>query len=475
MPSKKFTEKKQSPKMKTNKKIRKKTKKKKTLNLLFVGLGLTGVALASATAGAILALSLSSRNPPLKKQELTPEQEAVFKQDEPLTEEETFKIPELTKPVNILLIGTKVLTSESDEHRNSNLGYHALVNSFKGLADTMLLLRFDPYTRKLTVLSIPRDTRTFVEGVGVTKINVANYFGGAPLSAKATKNLLGDVEIHRYVRVNIQAIEKLIDALGGVEVYVPKDMKYNDFSQHLFIDLKQGQQVLDGNKAIQFLRFRYDKYGDIGRVQRQQMLMRAVVEQTLQPTTLIKIPKIFEIINEHIDTNLEINELIALSGFAAKMKRSNVQMLLVPGNFSSDGKQEVSYWVPHRRKIREIMAQHFEVGDYQARYEYANLARVNVAIQDSIGNPQAVRKMVTHLREAGYKRVFVSQEDWREQLPVTRIIAQKGDDASAAAIRASLGVGEVLVESTGVIASDITIVIGEDWQDNLDIVFNTDY
>ncbi|NES46276.1 MAG: LCP family protein, partial [Moorea sp. SIO2C4] len=239
--------------------------------MLWLWLGFTAVAMSSAAAGAILAVSLAST--PLLQNELTPDEKSVFNQEETISSN-SMHLPELTRPVNILFLGIKVLTSDLKQPPEVDLGYHALVNSLEGLSDTMLLLRFDPNGEKVKVLSMPRDTQTRIEKHGKIKLNAANYFGGPALTAKAVSDLLDDVPIDRYIRVNVQGVEKLVDALGGVTVYIPKDMKYTDHSQHLYINLKKGRQHLDGNKAMQFLRFRYDKYGDIGRVQRQQMLMR---------------------------------------------------------------------------------------------------------------------------------------------------------------------------------------------------------
>merc|ERR1712054_6705 len=288
-------------------------KKPKGLNWLFISVGLTAVSLASAAAGAFLAVSLSAT--PLQQSSLTPEEEEVFSQNEAISYK-SLQLPELSRPVNVLVLGTKVLTSEIDEKPKEDLGYHALVNSFKGLSDTMVLVRFDPLSKKLRVLSIPRDTQASIR-YELRKINEANYYGGPALAAESVSKLLGGVEIDRYVRVNIQGVEKFIDALGGVDMYVPKDMKYTDHSQHLYIDLKEGEQHLDGEKAVAFLRFRYDRYGDIGRVQRQQMFMRALVEQALKPQTLLRIPEVLSIVSAYIDTNLTVEELLALSGFAS--------------------------------------------------------------------------------------------------------------------------------------------------------------
>ncbi|MBE9128868.1 MULTISPECIES: LCP family protein [unclassified Coleofasciculus] len=437
--------------------VKKKRVKKKSGRWLWLWLGFTGLAMLSATAGAMLAVSLASM--PLLQSQLSPEEAAIFGKGGSIARS-SMRLPELTRPVNILILGTKVLTSDLNQQPDEDPGYHALVNSFDGLSDTMLLVRFDPEARKLAVLSVPRDTKTYVEGVGLTKINAANYHGGPALTAKATSELLEGVGIDRYIRVNVQGIEKLVDALGGVTVYVPKDMKYKDDSQHLYIDLKEGRQHLNGNQAMQFLRFRYDKYGDVGRVQRQQMLMRALMEQALNPTTLARMPKILSVIQSHLDTNLSVEELVALVGFGAQTKRSDVQMLMVPGRFSSDGHNEVSYWLPNHRQIEQMMAQHFDQG-YSDQSDL-DPGYLRVAIQDSTGEPEAVQALVNTLQEAGYRNVYVD-ESWKEPLRVTRIVAQQGDDTSAAAIRADLGFGEVRVESTGSLGSDVTIQLGQDW------------
>ncbi len=421
---------------------------------LWIWLSLTAVATVSATAGAMLAVSIS---------EITSGDDTTIP-DEPksaILETKGFALPELTRSVNILVLGTKVLTSDLDDRTEDELGYHALVDSFHGLSDTMLLLRFDTEKEKLTVLSIPRDTRARISGHGIDKINVANYYGGSELAANTIADLLGGVQIDRVVRVNVQGVEKIIDALGGVTVYVPKDMKYVDESQHLYINLKQGKQHLDGNKAMQFLRFRYDRLGDIGRVQRQQMLMRSLVEQALKPSSLVRLPKVMSIIKSNVETDLKGDELLALAGFGAKVERSKIQMLMLPGYFSGDGKEEVSYWLPNTRRINLIMAQHFDMGDKIA--EALNPAYVRVAIQDSTGDKEAVAAMTRYLREVGYTRVFMA-DDWQEPLAKTRIVAQHGDTITGDALRSALGVGEVRVESTGSLGSDLTIQIGQDWR-----------
>jgi polyisoprenyl-teichoic acid--peptidoglycan teichoic acid transferase len=422
------------------------------------GFGLAGVAMLSATAGALLAVSLSTT--PLQQQKLTPEEAAVFSQGD--MAKLNMKMPELTRPVNILVLGLKVLTSDIEGSANKNLGYEVWENSFKGLTDTMLLVRFDPQNKKLSVLSIPRDTRTYVEGRGEVKINEANYHGGPASSAKSVSGLLGGVGIDRYVTVNIHGIKSLVDALGGITINVPKDMKYTDQTQHLYIDLKAGKQRLNGEQIVQYLLYRHDDLGDIGRVQRQQTLMRAFVEQEVNISLLSRLPKILSVVQSHIDTNLSIEELVALAGFATQTQRSDVQMLMVPGKFSDNKDYKASYWLPDQSAIETLVAEHFDFGQNSWKIENADATFLKVAIQDSTGDRSAVADFVKTLTQAGYRNVQV-YKGWAEPIDVTTIVAQDGDIKSAEAIRQSLGFGDVLVESTGSLQSDVTIRLGKDW------------
>jgi polyisoprenyl-teichoic acid--peptidoglycan teichoic acid transferase len=461
--------------------LKKRPKKLHQGKAIIVGLGLAGVSIVSAVVGAFLAVTVSDV-PPLKQVELTQEEQKVFSETDMVAA--NLNIPELKRPVNILLLGIKVVSSDLENrgiaYEKQDVGYDHLVNSFHGLSDSMLLLRFDPEKEKVSVLSIPRDTRVNIEGYGIRKINHANDYGGPALTAKVASELLGGVKIDRYVRVNVQGVEKLIDALGGITVNVPKDMKYNDFSQHLYIDLKKGVQHLDGDKTMQFLRYRYDEFGDISRVQRQQMLMRSAVEQTLKPATIIKIPKILSVIQSHLDTNLTVRELMALSNFASKTDRSNIQMMMLPGDFN-DPHERVSYWLPNEQRIHKLMTQHFELrkndSDYLAIADRRAAAlegeynlqspRIRIAIQDSTDSQQALQSSLDTLRDAGYRQVSASK-NWQTSLPVTRIIAQSGDDEAAQEVRTILGVGEVVVESTGVLGSDVTVQLGRDWKKQLE-------
>ncbi len=423
-------------------------------------LGMSGLAMVSATVGALFAVSLTSK--PLLHTELSPDEAAVFDSDR--IAGSGLRLSELTRPVNILLLGMSVLPPDvkNPPPETRQMRYQPELNSFEGLSDVMLLIRFDPEKKKMVTLSIPRDTRVRVEGHGVQKINAANVDGGPALTAKTVSNLLSGVGIDRYVRINVLGVAKLIDALGGVTVYVPKDMKYKDESQHLYINLKAGKQHLNGDQALQLLRFRHDALGDIGRIQRQQMVMRALMDQSLNPATLGQLPKILDVVKEHIDTNLTVEELVALMGFGVRTNHSNMHMLMVPGRFSDKREFDSSYWLPDTQHINSLMAQHFDL-DTGNQPQAANPASLRIAVQNSTGSRRAeIQPLIIALEKAGYRNIYVAKS-WGEPLEVTHIVAQQGDGSSAESIRNTVGFGEVRVESTGNLASDISIQVGKDW------------
>ncbi|MBW4657477.1 MAG: LCP family protein [Drouetiella hepatica Uher 2000/2452] len=397
---------------------------------------------------------------PLAQRHLTSEEAKVFNQGEISSGD--LQLPVLTRPVNILILGTKVLSSDvaNPPSSSKNLGYEPTINSLEGLSDTLLLLRFDPANQKLIALSIPRDTRTLVAG-RLTKINEANAVGGPASAAKAVSDLLGGVGIDRYVRINVLGVGKLVDALGGVTTYVPQDMRYQDDTQHLYINLKKGEQHLNGDQALQLLRFRHDQYGDIGRIQRQQMLMRSLMEQTLKPATVAKLPQILAVIQSNIDTNLSIEELIALTGFAAKTDRAKVQMLMVPGDFSSSDQSETSYWLPSEDKITALVSHYFDIPAPDYAGDSLSAPLVRIALQDSTGQTELAQATLKSLGEDGYSNTFVDNP-WSQPLAKTRIIVQQGNASAGEAIHKVLGFGEVLTESTGNLESDITIRLGQD-------------
>ena len=366
---------------------------------------------------------------------------------------------QVSRPVTILLMGL-------DEARDID---GAVPTDLVGRTDTMLLARVDPEAETINVMSIPRDTRVEIPGYGIDKINEANVEGGAELAAQTVSYNFNQVPIDRYVRVSTAAFREIVDLVGGVEVFVPKSMQYEDKTQGLVIDLEPGWQTLNGDEAEQFARFRQDNLGDIGRVQRQQILLKALRDRMINPKVITQLPQIVRILQSHIDTNLSTEEILALAGFGLQLEREDLNMVMLPGRFSSPSEYRASYWIADTNNTNEVMQKFFDAEPealLATDTPRRSISRLRIAVQNASRGPFMGRSVADHLREEGFRNVYVV-EDWPDFHHQTTIIAQRGDLDGAGFLEAVLGTGKVVADSTGDLDSDITIRVGDDWAEQL--------
>jgi len=241
----------------------------------------------------------------------------------------------LDRPYQILVMGVdRVLTAKP-----------GTPEIFDGRTDSMLLVRLDKNDRRINILSIPRDTQVKIPDYGRVKINAANVYGGKDLAISTVKSTLNGVTIDRYVRIDTSGLDEIIDAIGGVEINVPKAMKYTDNTQKLFIDLKPGLQTLNGKQAEGFVRFRNDAESDLGRIKRQQILLQAVKAKLTSPWLLFKLPQLMPVIQKNIDTNLTNDEMLAIAGFGVSVNPKNINSASLTGYPSYPGQFKSLYWL----------------------------------------------------------------------------------------------------------------------------------
>ncbi|NEP44644.1 MAG: LCP family protein, partial [Okeania sp. SIO2H7] len=340
---------------------------------------------------------------------------------------------------------------------------------FLGRSDTMLLLRVDPKENNVSLLSIPRDTLVSIPGVGRTRINEANVVGGVSMVKEILGDTLNDLEIDRYVRVSKGAFRELIDLLGGVEVFVPRRMSYIDNTQKFKIDLAAGWQTLDGEQAEQFARFRDKVYGDIGRIQRQQLLLTALQNRVTSPAVLPRLPGIVRVMQKYVDTNLSFEEMLALVSFGLQLERDRLKMVMLPGRPSQTDEYYASYWIVDAEGRDRVMYQYFNLkspefiyNSYSNIYAYSLLPHeVKLAVQNASGDATLGEKAIASLRELGYDRAYLVPA-WSEREYYSTVIVQGGALQAGETLTNTLGFPRLDATSTGEIGSDLTIRLGED-------------
>jgi len=252
--------------------------------------------------------------------------------------------PDLDKPLNILLLG-------ADSREQSD----------PGRVDTIILVRLDPTTKHVCLLSFPRDTRVTIPGHGINKLNQASsgYYqgGGTSLLVDTIEaDLLPGLRIDYTVKTDFAGFGAIIDALGGVTIDVEERMLYKGVD--VLIDLQPGVQHLDGEQALEYARFRMDAIGDFGtwsgedhgRVARQKKLLAAIIDQTKDVRTLLRLPGIIRTVQAAVTTDMSFSVMARIGMTYKDVAQANVESVPFPG--LPEYVDGISYVIPNTDVLR---------------------------------------------------------------------------------------------------------------------------
>ena len=229
-------------------------------------------------------------------------------------------------------------------------------------ADTILVVSLDNGTGRVRFINIPRDTLVTVPVTGV-QARLADVYpaGGAPMMVRQVNNLLG-ISIHQYVVMDMQAFAHFIDALGGIDVYVETNMDYQDPEAGLTIHLEQGYRHLDGAKSLEYLRYRGEELGDVGRVQRQQKFVKAIYSKILQFETLPRLPAIADIFKNEVETSAEVFDSAHLANVLRGISSEQPISVMLPGTTAEN---DYTIWIPDGAAIQNRMQELFRPSDIE--------------------------------------------------------------------------------------------------------------
>lgn len=382
-----------------------------------------------------------------------------------------------------------------DENTRKNLGeFKCLVLGIStdlqgsSLTDTIMVASYNPNTQKATLLSIPRDTYTGKNSAKATayeKINALYGRKNRPDETLEAVNEITGLDIKYYAVVKTEALIELVDTIGGVTFNVPIDMKYDDPTQDLHIDLKAGEQLLDGDKAEQLVRFRHGnwdpktrtyptypaEYGDndLGRMRTQREFIMQVIKQTAKVENIFKIGEILDVAKNNLITNIDFDVAKDYIPYIVEFDTANILTSTLPGTVPDLSQtNNVSIFVYNKKETKALVQELFLDRDKTEEdlEEEGNLitkkSEIKIEVLNGSGDKDNLDDVIKKLKAEGYK---VSQKDTTNETSKTVVIKNKDVSSEISDdIIETIGVGVAQKSESTSSQKNITIIIGKDYE-----------
>jgi len=377
-------------------------------------------------------------------------------------------------------IVTTLIGTDPEKAKNMPDFYCLLMGKSQNMTDTIIVAKYSPNTGNAALLSIPRDSFVGKNKKAATasdKIN-SKYQISPQKTLDAVNDLTG-LNIKYYVTIDTAALRHLVDAIGGVTFNVPINMDYDDSSQDLYIHLKAGEQLLNGEQAEWVVRFRHNNNGtsypvsygdnDLGRMRTQREFIMEVAKQTLKIENITKINEILKIAEEEVETNIDWNTMSNYIPALMNFKPENIRTETLPG--VPEYCNGVAVYLVNETKSKELVNELFltDEGNTSENGEMntneVNTGKVEektfkVEILNGTGSSTKLQKAIEQLKAQGYK---VTKQGTTNIASETTIINRTQNTSKEEnSLKALLGAG---VPITGENNSnvDFTIILGRDY------------
>ena len=358
------------------------------------------------------------------------------------------------------------------------------------LTDTIMVASYNPNTQKANLLSIPRDTfvgKNTAKATGAQKINALYNIYRNPQKTLDAVNEITGLDIKYYALIETEGLIELIDAIGGVEYNIIRDMNYDDPTQDLHIHLKAGLQMVDGEKAEQLLRYRHDNNGasysyeygnnDLGRMRTQRDFIVTTLKQTLKPSNIFKIGQILEIANKNIQTNIELSLAKDYIPYAVEFDTDNMQTAVLPGTVPSlKETNNVSIYVYNKTESKALIDSMFNSDDETTEGDSTNTttnnttsqttaetenSNIKIELLNGTGDTTKLAEAKEKLENAGFNVLKTGKTSTISKTIITNKKSVTNNKLNE--LKQTLGVGSISTDKTKYSQVDVTIVIGKDF------------
>ncbi len=227
-------------------------------------------------------------------------------------------------------------------------------------SDTMMFVSFNPDSKKLDMISIPRDTYYHRQGydrLDKRKINSVYGDHGANGVKTVVSDILIDVPVDYYVTVNYKGVEAIIDSIGGVPIHIPRLMDYEDKAEGLRIYFEPGHHVLNGENGVKFLRYRKSyPDGDLGRIKAQQEFVKSAIKKAMG----FRLPAVATTAFRYVRTDMELQDALRLATSATGLNTEEISSYMLPGE--DKYRNGVSYYFHDMQAIRDLLIEIYAEG-----------------------------------------------------------------------------------------------------------------
>ncbi|MBU5592721.1 LCP family protein [Clostridium sp. MSJ-4] len=353
-------------------------------------------------------------------------------------------------PINILLLGVDI----GDPNMKDN-------DTIKR-TDTIMLLHYNPKGKDVKLVSIPRDTLIQINGKDL-KINSAYAFGGAKKTIAVVEKML-NTNINYYAKVDYNAFRSFIDAIGGVDMVIERDMKYDDEGQDLHIDFKKGETVhLDGKKAEEFFRWRKNNdgtglaEGDLGRIKNQHIFMEKVLEKVKSPMIVTKIGKILSAMAENVETNMPVGSMVKYGYKAIGLSSENVKFSTLEGDPAYI--KGISYFVYKEKRNEDLLTSLKGVAKSSSNNKGPNKSELKVKILNGTNVSGLAKNYSDTLKNLGYDNVIIGNG---EKTSESKVYINKDKPSLKSIVKEDFNIKNIEFVSEKQGDFDIIILLGED-------------
>ena len=351
--------------------------------------------------------------------------------------------------------------------------YCLVVGKSGGMTDTIMLCAYDPQTQKASMLSIPRDTfygKNKDTATADYKINSLYSNGGIKKMVAAVEKVVG-IEIPYYAVIDTDGLIELVDVIGGVEFDVPIDMKYDDPTQDLHINLKAGVQTINGEKAEQLLRFRHNNDGssypasygdnDYGRMRTQREFIKAAIEQTLTAKNVTKIKDIITVGFNNLETNIKLDDILDYVPYVVNFSTENISSEMLPGQ--SEKCNGIWIFIHSNAETKKTVNKLFTFTSTALEDEETSTIGdgVKVEIINGTNDKTLTTSLKKKLENNGYT---VTSTYTSSEVSKTVIIKRTDSDEKTNNLKSVMNINQVSTSDKNS-KVDFTIIIGKDFEE----------